>query len=474
MIHVTVTPHIGAFIASPAHTKIVMGPRGEMKTTGSYYNLLYWASTVEDKSALPYRVIWVRDTWTNLQKTAIATLKEIQARDGLAVQFGDGEHEALIGNGLVQVFFVGMDHLKDLNKFQGFGAGALVIDEPAPAAVNDIGVGLPVEVYGVGATSLRQGGVPHRVVIPMNPPEEDHWTLQLPQVIAALKRRPEYRALTLAVEIFRIPRGENPWITDEDRLRWRATLEASGRGDLVSRLSEGRPGFVVQGEEAFPEYSEAIHVAPHPLQPMARMTVVRSYDFGLTPVCVFSQVTPAGHWLLLGAVAGENMDLDTLLTIHALPWLQHYLGNLREWTFRDIGGPEALVKDPLSGAEIMPTLLKVFGGSINYEAGPIGWADRLQPMKRALNRMIRGRGLVQVDPDAKLLRRMLRGGAHYPKDSNGQIVRTKAALKRVSGIHGDLLDACCHAAAILFPVQPPTPAPRRVKPPPSEHSWMSR
>lgn len=463
-------PPITEFLLDESDIRLIMGPRGELKTSGSY---LAWLieGQVSPPESRPYRVIVVRDTWTNLERTTIETLREYQRR-GLRVIFSEGDREAIVGGNLVHCFFLGMDHLKDLNKFQGFGAAGLWIEEPAPAALNDIGAGLPAEVLGIGWTSLRQPGVRHRAIISLNPPDEDHWTLQLGPKVAALKRIEGKAPLTFRE--FRIPKGTNPWISDEDRAQWRAALELVGRGDLVQRLSEGRPGFVVQGEEATPEYSDTSHVAKSSLQPLERVEIIRLWDFGLTPVCVWSQVSPLGAWQILWAVIGEGMGIEELIEIHVLPWERRYLGERQAWRFRDIGGPEALYPDQSSSERSALLSMQELLTNVSYEPGPIEWPARINALKRALNRKIRGRDLVQIDPECTLVRRTLRGGAHYPKDSNGQVVRTVQALKRVSGLYHNVLDALCHGAAVLFPVITSTPPPPKPKEAPSDLAWMGR
>jgi hypothetical protein len=88
-----------------------------------------------------------------------------------------------------------------------------------------------------------------------------------------------------------------------------------------------------------------------------------------------------------------------------------------------------------------------------FEDGPITWPARRDALKALLNRMSRGRPILQVDPEDKLFRRALRGGWHYPKDALGRITPTLMAAKRASGLHDHVGHMACYFASVCFPVE---------------------
>lgn len=437
------TGTIKQFLRSQAFVQILMGPRSEGKTTGGIWKPLFVTEGLPE-TALPLKVAVVRDTWTNLRRTVMDTLHE-QARHGLQIRFFADGSECLVGGNRVHLVFLGMDRPESINKLQGLGAGVLWIEEPAPAA--DVSGGIPEEVFGVGVTSLRQPNVPHWVQITMNPPDEDHWIMGLQGRLRELLRTLKL-AFDFTIEFFTIPPGER--VTAADRDRNRVALELIGRGDLVSRLVQGKVGQIILGEPVIPEFNDDVHVPKFPLVIFPGRQVIRMWDFGLNPSCVWSQVSPGGHWNVLGVKVGTNIGLEQLITSDVTPWEAEYLRPREEFPFRDIHDP-AGAQHEQSNSEHSAVRVLVEMLDANPEPGPVPWADRRDALKAVLSRMIRGRAMVQIDPDCRSLIRALRGGFHYPKDGLGRITKNIEAAKRASGIHSHPVDCLGYGAAVLYP-----------------------
>jgi hypothetical protein len=423
---------------------ILQGPRSEGKSWVGVLRLLHQAAKLGG-SLLPLRVGVIRDTWVNLQRTVITSINEMAGR-GLAVQWLEDQREAILGQGLVHCLFFGLDRVAEVSKFQGLGLGALWLDDPAPAA--DVSGGIPVEVFAVGVTSLRQAGVPGWVQITQNPPDADHWTVTIRQVLREMaKRRPELR---LRVRVFEIPPGERT--TVEDRERNRAALEAAGRGDLVARLVEGRVGQIIQGEPCIPEYDDSANVAAEPLPILDGITIVRAWDFGLTPTLHWTQTTPRGHWHLLDCVQGTNMGVEQLIETIVKPWeSEHLYAAGWQGLMRDIGDPAGHQREQSNSNNTavlaVETLLRT-----SFEDGWIPWDGRKQALKAVMGRKLGRLPMVLVDPENTLTRRCLRGGWHYPKDGLGRITPTVAALKLASGLHDHVGHALTYGASVLYPL----------------------
>ncbi len=464
------TPTIGQFMQSKEFVCLLMGPRREGKTTGGIYKPLYVARQGIPKDRLPLRGIVVRDTWVRLQQTTMDNIHQ-EARKGLRVKWMNQDRECILEDNEVHLYFLGVENSDDINKLQGMGAAFLWLEDPAPAA--DISGGIPPEVFGMGVTSLSQPGVPHWVQITMNPPDEDHWIMNVAQMLPQLmgeKYRDQFK-----VKYFRIPPGER--VPEAERERNRAALMAIGRGDLVQRLVEGRVGQIVQGEPVTPDFNELLHVAKMPLPILQNVDIIRMWDFGLHPCIVWSQVTPRGHWNILAAHVGENIGLTQLIDNFVKPWESEYLikGHNK---FRDIHDPSGTMREQSdSNTSAITTMVEMLDA--NPEPGPVEWATRRDSMNALLSRQSRGVGIFQVDPDCKLVIRTLRGGAHYPKDGLGRITATVEAMKRASGLYHNVLDCLCYGAAVLFPIHDQllralgrTPkVPQKVKPL-GRHSWM--
>ena len=174
VLGVPFTPTCWAFIDCEEEVAILVGPRREGKSVAGIAAIIRHRQRMRGAGALKAAI--VRDTWTNLSRTVMETLREGHISGWWDVEFREGGTEAWI-NGVEgsHVWFFGMDRPADANKFQSFEAGLVSIEEPAPAA--DLASGVPVDVFGMAVSSLSQVNVPPRLQIVMNPSDEEHWPL---------------------------------------------------------------------------------------------------------------------------------------------------------------------------------------------------------------------------------------------------------------------------------------------------------
>ena len=142
-LHASTT--VSDFILSTADVPILRGPRGEGKTTGGILRIIWVAR--QNKDAQPLKVIVVRDTWMNLQRTVSESLLEGAQAGWWRVEFKEQGTEVVLNGGMARLFLLGMDRPADANKLQGMTGGMGWIEEPAPAA--DLSSGVPVDVFGL-------------------------------------------------------------------------------------------------------------------------------------------------------------------------------------------------------------------------------------------------------------------------------------------------------------------------------------
>ena len=171
-------PTQGRFVDSERLENCLVGPRGEGKTSAGIMAMFAHAKKqVEKVRPIPWAII--RDTWTNLERTTLESF--LNPREGSFesiimphLRIRDGG-KVLEMPGYFKAYLFGMDSLSDLNRLQSLQLGGLWLEEPAPAAAEDIGGGLEERVLTVGITSLRHN-CQARTQITMNYPDEDHWT----------------------------------------------------------------------------------------------------------------------------------------------------------------------------------------------------------------------------------------------------------------------------------------------------------
>lgn len=432
---------------------VLYGPRREGKTTGAIARILRIAAT--NPAACPLIVACVRDTWTNLQRTVIKTIKDGAARGWWDCEFRQQDTECLLNDGQAHIYFFGMDRPADANKFQSFECGVLWIEEPAPAA--DLASGIPIDVFAMGVSSLSQAGFKGSVQITMNPPDEDHWTVQLLDKLLELNR-PE-----MTVGDHWIRPGENKHVPEGYRVRMRLALELAGRYDLVARLAEGKVHSPKQGEPVAPgfvESGEGAHVAPEPIAINPYWDTFRFWDFGLNPTCVFAQTSPMGHFNVLGALVGVNIGIEEFIPRHVLPWqvrwgiIPRAVANPRAWgkgqrqqfKIRDIGDSAGKSREQSSSERsAVKSLEKLLGTS--FEPGSVEWGARRAAIHYVLNQWRGTTRMLQIDKDeGKPLIRALRGDWHYAKSNSGIVSRLP--VKNIASHPGDAFGYGCDK---LFP-----------------------
>ena len=101
------------------------------------------------------------------------------------------------------------------------------------------------------------------------------------------------------VSYFKQPSGIGP---DAENLKnlsggrlYYGKIMAGKSDEWIKIYVKGEYGFLVEGKLVYPEYNDNVHCKA--VEPVEGVPIIRSYDFGLTPACVFSQILPDGRKL---------------------------------------------------------------------------------------------------------------------------------------------------------------------------------
>lgn len=407
----------GHFVMCRSLEAALFGPRGEGKTEAGIRRMtLHAAEQPESSRPIPWAII--RDTWRNLERTTLKSFLYPHAgsfadkiRPLLKVSNG-GERISLPGLWEAELF--GIDSLGDLSRLQSLQLGGLWLEEPAPAAAEDIGGGLEERVVTVGITSLRHPCDWRTVQLTSNYPDEDHWSWQ------------RY-AVKKVGKLFRIPRGENPHLPSN----YRSDMEEALKTDkgLLQRLVLGLPGFVSQGEEVTPEYDPNVHRYSDELFPYPNIPGYRFWDGWGNPACTIGQLTPRGQFQIFECITGNKMGVKQLITEFVKPVIKDRYKNIPEWI--DIGDPSMADADQSSNeqsaASVIENTLDTY-----FIPGPKLWGPRKEALKTALLLNTDGKLLsedggypfiiLSGSHRTSPLHQALRGGWHYRLDPSGRRV----------------------------------------------------
>ena len=494
----TVHEFISAMVSgSPLEMRVLIleSSRGEGKTTAAQMAIVALAQRLQREKkyhALPIRVGVVRDTWASLSRTTLESMRDMQKK-GLPIEFKDGGQQVIVAfdRPLVHYYCFGLDRPEDADRLQGLELGVLWLEEVAPAS--GFTVGVPAESLGLGATSVRQRDVPPRIILTMNPPDREHWSVKVRERLEDLGMK------ELRVARFRIPKGEKSEhfrqlaaksSSSEDAMTWNLAADAfdayrkrnetllreTGREDLVARLVDGEVGEVKVGEAVVPTFSRNLHIVrdkkgkPDRLPIFPGIPILRAWDGGSTPSTVFMQAlgeSGRDGLNILGSHTSENSSMVEHIRNWVLPFMDQcgilptaptgYGSRRLKWEYRDIGDPSLLHEgkttrgaESTSGAVIYELL------NATLEPGPVDWDSRRESLIwafRESGKKDRPR-LVQIEEATnEMLILALAGRFRYPKDiARNKAVYTVEAAKRESGIYGQAPDALAYGLAVLYPV----------------------
>lgn len=427
-----------SFITSRAQADFFSCRVGEGKSTALNWGALYHA-----RHNPGVRGAMIRDTWENLRRTTLASFFE-RFPPGVFGTWHETNKEWRWASGIADgtILWLGMDDPKDAAKLQSLELGFLGMDELAPAEGSG---GIPELVFDLGMTRLRQSGMNwYAAKLASNNCDDTHWAYR--------------KFVDPGTEGYRL--WQPAFAENEKNLPagyyQKIRKAMAHRPDLISRFVEGQFGFQQIGSAVTPQFNEKLHLS-NGLSPVRGQELVLCWDFGLNPTCIITQPTPLGHWLILQSMVGEGIGAQELIEEVVKPVLaQRYFG----YRFRHIGDPNGNMREQSSSkSSAVAVIRKELGGA--FRGGPVGFYDRVEPLRAVLSRTIGGSGVVQIDRvRAREVWMSLRGGWHFVERVNGVL-----SPDPVKDIHSHPGDAMSYGASRLFPMGRILRAPRQVDTP---------
>lgn len=321
-------PTLAAFARSDAFIRGLMGPFGSGKSSACAVEVVRRGQMqLAGKDGVSRsRFAVVRNTYGELRDTTIKTFME-WFPDRYFGRYTMNDHRYVISalrnvedkEAEIEVIFRALDkpdHVKHLLSLELTGSWVNEARE-VPWAIIEA---LQGRVWRF--PSMAQGGPTWSGVwMDSNPPdtdsswykffEEKPWVKELHKLIAggvlAAGAKPEDYAV-----LFKQPGGltknaENLANLSNGR-GYYVRLAMGKAAEWVKIYVDGAYGFIVEGKLVYPEYVDRVHCRE--VDPVEGVTVIRGWDFGLTPACVFSQLLPDGTWIVFDELVSDNMSID--------------------------------------------------------------------------------------------------------------------------------------------------------------------
>lgn len=457
-------PTIGQFMASDAFIRGIVGPLGGGKSSGCVWDLAQRGVAQRPGSDGVRRSRWVviRNTNKQLEDSTIKTFLQ------WFPPHIHGDWRPSKGNYTIRSLKAAKDEPAAEIEFQ-FRAldrpdqvGNLLSTEYTGGWINE-GREVPWAVYEalmgrVGRyPAIRDGGPSwYGIIADTNPPDTDSdWykffeDTDHSEAVAALSKALVSRGMPgITVEsyarCFKQPSGLGPAAENLPNLPpgYYERQVIGKSDDWIKVYLRGEYGFTVDGKAVFPEYSDTIHCPENErLWPktLRDEPIYRSYDFGLTPACVFSQLAPSGRWIVVDELVARGMGFDRFSD----EVLEHSARFYNGAEFIDIGDPagnQRAQTDERTCYDIARTK------GILIQPAPQTLTLRLEGTRKPLRTLIDGTPQFVLHPRCKRLRKALLGGYHYRRlHVSGERYTTEPD----KGLHSHVADALTYAGAWLF------------------------
>jgi hypothetical protein len=469
---VTDVPTIGRFMESDAFIRGLMGPFSSGKSSGCLFDLINRGLRQAPGRDGVRRSRWavVRNTYPQLRDTTIKTVHQ-WFPPHLFGRWRSSEHDYLINRLIapgdkhpaqIEFLFRALDrpeHVRNLLSLELTGAWVNEARE-VPWTIVDALTGR-VDRF----PARRDGGATWAgVVLDTNPPDtESDWYRFFEEAdhTEAVERLAEFiPGLTVErfARIFRQPSGRSRQAenTRNNAPGYWHRLCIGKTDDWIKVYVDGDYGFVVDGRPVFEEYRDNLHCpgsADPSREPVTdeRLPIQRGWDFGLTPACIFSQLSTTGVWKVVDELIATSMGVDRF-SDRVLNHSARFFPNSR---FEDIGDPSGESRGDTDERSCFDIL---HAKNIAISGGLQNPTIRQECVRKPL-RLIAddGHPAFNIHPRCKITRRALQGGFHFRKvEVAGRGPRYMENPEKNAYSHP--ADALCYTATHLFGSALLTPA----------------
>lgn len=460
------------FHQSPKIVRGFMGPVGNGKSVCCVNELHRLAVLQEpnDHSIRKTRWIIVRNTSLELRTTTVKTFQQWIPEEVCPLVFHpmiSGTMKYNLGDGTsieAEFLFLAMDKPDDVKKVLsleitgGFINEAREIPYAVVKAVRERIGRYPSAIDGYednpernykaprGETGDYQPCTRKCLIMDTNGMDDMHWWYQLAEEGTLRTDRSEQAKVRVAV-IFDFFRGVAPLIKNGNEYEPNPLAEnvshlpggydyyldmlAGNTEDHINVMVMGNYGTIKSGKPVYPQYNDGIH-CPGNIQTITNLPIGIGWDFGLTPACIFGQLTEMGQMRVIAELQAEDMNVRQFARDVVKPFIQrNFYGIKIAFSFGDPSGNNRGEGEGKSSIKILndDDLVERDGEYTNQfgdiiEPLKMGFTTEPAPTNEPVKRidavesfMIRlvGGGLpgYQLSKRCRMLRKGKLGGYHY-------------------------------------------------------------
>lgn len=210
-----------------------------------------------------------------------------------------------------EVMFRSAEDPRDVQKFGSVQVGYVWLEEVCPgiSARGTVSQGIPQEIFAALFGRIRQKGARRRMLLTsLPPPSQRHWFYRLfyEKSATVLDVESSSVEVTSLSALYELPRQENQGNLPPQY--YESQLPLLSTQDQIERFLMGKVGSAYPGFAVYAGWNDMFHVK-HDLSPYPG-AIIRGWDGGLTPACVWLQLTQAGRCLVLAELCGKDVGIE--------------------------------------------------------------------------------------------------------------------------------------------------------------------
>lgn len=406
-------PTVWKFHECKKKIKAIIGPFGSAKSSGCIMEIFQngCLQKPDQEGFRRTRFMAVRNTYRQLKDTTMKSFfdwfpprlfgvyNETDKRYSMEIPLPDKT------TAMIEVLFRALDDAEDVANLLSLEVSGAWINEyrEIPKIIFD-GIDGRVPRY----PAEKDGGCDYpMIVMDTNPPDTDHWSYKLFEEDTF--KDPQ---IGTKMQLFKQPSGLSEDAENLPNLAkgYYQDICIGKDDDWIKVYVKAEYGYIKTGKPVYKNYSDPLHCAKEPIEPMRNVPVIIGLDFALNPAAVLTQPIPSGAFNVFCELLGEGMPLEAFLRDILMPVLRSKYMGLR---FVVCGDPSGINRSSTDGNTCYKML-----SMAGLEAKPAhtnAYQARYAAVDSLLVKQYEGKATFQLSPECPLLRKGFQGEYKFPE-----------------------------------------------------------
>lgn len=401
----------------------LMGPIGSGKSVACCMEIVRRAMEQKPNNDGIRKSRWaiIRNTYGELKSTTIKTWQSWISYEVCPIVFDSpirGTMNVPLDDGTrinLELLFISLDNPRDIGKLLSLELTGAWINEARE---------IPKDIVDNVTSRLRrypsfeEGGYSWSgLIMDTNPPGEEHWWYnwaeqETPQDYAFFHQPPAI--LRTNNGYVPNPKAENIRNHTEGYKYYLGQVAGKSE-EWIKVMLMGQYGTVMDGKPVYPEYNDDVH-SREEVDVIKNVPLVVGFDFGLTPACVFCQLSARGIFRVVDEIVTDNMGIKQFMRDLFVPVVKERYGDfLKSGNIIIVGDPAGSQRAQADDTITCFDTIESFG----FRAEPAesnAFIRRRESVASYLTRMSDGEPCFKLSRSrCRDLRKGFLGGYHYAR-----------------------------------------------------------